>query len=107
MQGFYGGVKKYGFHRTLMFLFVFGARALEDQLKFVVRICRRAGGVSFTSHIPLEHWLTVHRGPGVSRPGRCLRQVEAEHRYTVGTLQLGFSRDFLLRNFLGVWIIHS
>ena len=30
----------------------------------------------------------------ISRSGRSWRQVEAEHRYTVGTLQLGFARDF-------------
>ena len=43
----------------------------------------------------------------ISRSGRSWRHVEAGHRYTVGTLQLGFARDFFLRIFLGVWIIHN
>ena len=33
--------------------------------KFAVIIRQQAGGVSSASHLPREHWLTVHRGPEV------------------------------------------
>ena len=48
-----------------MFSLVFRARTLYERLKIAVRIRWRAGGVSSASHLPREHWLTVHRGPEV------------------------------------------
>ena len=38
----------------------------------------------------------------MSRSGRSWRQVEAEHRHAVGTLQRGLAQDFFLRCFLGL-----
>ena len=43
----------------------------------------------------------------ISRSGRSWRQVEAELKCNIFTLQPGFARDFFLRIFLGVSIIHS
>ena len=48
-----------------MFSLVFRTRMLHKARTVAVRIRRRAGGVSSASHLPREHWLTVHRGPEV------------------------------------------
>ena len=53
------------FTENLCFLLVFKARTLLEARKSAEKIRRRAGGVSSASHLPREHWLTVHRGPEV------------------------------------------
>ena len=48
-----------------MFSFDFRARALSEALRIAASARWRVGGVSSASHLPREHWLTVHRGPEV------------------------------------------
>ena len=48
-----------------MFSLDFKARAPSEALRIAVSVRRQAGGVSSASHLPREHWLTVHRGPEV------------------------------------------